>query len=70
MAEIFENPPQMGASYEPLGAAELVDHDGRSLRLRCGSTVVEVSALAPDLFRAGAFPDGGTPPCDSEARAR
>jgi alpha-glucosidase len=70
LAEIFENPPQMGASYEPLGAAELVDHDDRSVRLRCGSTVVEVSVLAEDIFRVGAFPEGGTPRYDSEAVAR
>ncbi|MDF2703313.1 MAG: Alpha-glucosidase, partial [Rubrobacteraceae bacterium] len=70
MAEIFENPPQMGESYEPLGTAEVVDHDGRILRLRCGSTVVEVSVLAPDLFRVGAFPDGGKPRYYSEAIAK
>jgi alpha-glucosidase len=70
LAEIFENPPQMGESYEPLGTAEVVDHDGRTLRLRCGSTVVEVSVLAPDLFRVGAFPDGGKPRYDSEAIAK
>ena len=70
MAEIFENPPQIDAGYEPLGAAELVDHDGRSVRLKAGSTIVEVSALAPDLFRVGAFPDGSTPRYDSEAIAK
>ena len=65
-----ENPPQIAAVYEPLGAAELVDHDGRSLRLKAGSTIVEVSALAPDLFRVGAFADGGPPRYDSEAVAK
>src|SRR5918995_1801186 len=60
----------MGESYEPLGTAEVVDHDSRTLRLRCGSTVVEVSVLAPDLFRVGAFPDGGKPRYDSEAIAK
>jgi alpha-glucosidase len=70
LAEIFENPPQIDSNYEPLGAAELVDHDGGSLRLKAGSTIVEVSALAPDLFRVGAFPDGSTPRYDSEAIAK
>jgi alpha-glucosidase len=70
LAEIFENPPQIDSNYEPLGAAELVDHDGGSLRLKAGSTIVEVSALAPDLFRVGAFPDGSTPGYDSEAIAK
>ena len=70
MAEIFENPPQIEPNYEPLGAAELVDHDGRSVRLKAGSAIVEVSALAEDIFRVGAFPDGSTPRYDSEAIAK
>src|SRR3712207_3475105 len=60
----------MGSNYEPLGAAELVDHDGRTTRLKAGSTIVEVSALAPDLFRVGAFPNGSPPRYDSEAIAK
>ncbi len=70
MSDNFEKPPETAGSYEPLGAAELVDHDGRTLRLKAGTTVVEVSALAPDLFRVGAFADGGTPRYGSEAIAR
>jgi alpha-glucosidase len=70
LAEIFENPPQIEPNYEPLGAAELVDHDGRSVRLKAGSAIVEVSALAEDIFRVGAFPDGSTPRYDSEAIAK
>jgi alpha-glucosidase len=70
LAEIFENPPRTGSNYEPLGAAELVDHDSRTLRLKAGSTIVEVSALTEDLFRVGAFPDGSTPRYDSEAVAK
>ena len=70
MAEIFEKPPETGGRYEPLGAAELLDHDDRSLRLRAGSTTVEVTALAPDLFRVGAFPEGRPPGYDSEAIAK
>ncbi len=54
-------------SYEPIGEAELTDHDGRSLRFQSGSTTVEITALAPDLFRVGAFPNGRTPKYSSEA---
>ena len=70
MAETFEKSPETEGRYEPLGAAELLDHDGRSLRLRAGSTTVEITALAPDLFRVGAFPEGRPPDYDSEAIAR
>src|SRR5215217_5498290 len=62
--------PETGGKYEPLGAGELLDHDDTSLRLRAGSTTVEVAALAPDLFRVGMFPAGGPPKYDSEAIAR
>src|SRR5829696_6430845 len=62
--------PETGGRYEPLGAGELLDHDDNSLRLRAGSTTVEVTALAPDLFRVGMFPAGGPPRYDSEAIAR
>ena len=70
MAEIFEKPPESEGRYEPLGAAELLDHDDRSLRLKAGSTLVEITALAPDLFRVGAFPDGRPPEYASEAVAK
>jgi alpha-glucosidase len=56
--EIFETPPATEGPYKPLGKAELADHDDRSLRLKSGSTTVEVTALAPDLFRVGMFPEG------------
>src|SRR5215216_4467489 len=70
LAETFERTPETGGRYEPLGAAELLDHDARSLRLRAGSTIVEVSVLAEDIFRVGAFPEGRPPRYDSEAIAR
>jgi alpha-glucosidase len=70
MAEIFEKPPETGGRYEPLGAAQLLDHDDRSVRLRAGSTIVEIAALAPDLFRVGAFPEGRPPAYTSEAIAK
>ena len=70
MGEIFAEPPETGGRYEPLGAAQLLDHDGRSVRLRAGSTIVEIAALAPDLFRVGAFPEGSPPEYASEAIAK
>jgi alpha-glucosidase len=70
MSETFEKQPETGGRYEPLGAGELLDHDDNSLRLKAGSTTVEVAALAPDLFRVGMFPAGGPPRYDSEAVAK
>src|SRR5215203_3241618 len=35
--------------------------------MEVGSTTVEVTALAPDLFRVGMFPEGRTPDYTSEA---
>src|SRR5919206_1291048 len=70
MTDTFERRPETGGGYEPLGAGELLDHDDTGLRLRAGSTTVEVAALAPDLFRVGMFPAGGPPRYDSEAIAR
>jgi alpha-glucosidase len=70
LTETFEKQPETGGRYEPLGAGELLDHDDTSLRLRAGSTTVEVAALAPDLYRVGMFPAGGPPRYDSEAIAR
>src|SRR3954454_10415515 len=70
LAEIFERPPDIRGDYEPLGRAELTDRDERSIRLRVGSATVEVTALAPDLFRVGMFPEGRTPRYASEAIAK
>ena len=70
MSETFEKQPETGGNYEPLGAAELVDHDDRGLRVRSGASTVEVAALAPDLFRVGMFPAGGPPRYDSEGVAK
>jgi alpha-glucosidase len=70
LAEIFENPPEVEGRYEPLGKAEVSDHDDRSIRLRAGSTTIEVAALAPDLFRVGMFPEGRAPDYASEAIAK
>src|ERR671914_41530 len=53
MTETFERRPKTGGEYRPLGQGELLDHDDRSLRVKTGATTVEVTALAPDLFRVG-----------------
>jgi alpha-glucosidase len=67
MTDTFETSPATGGDYQPLGAAELLDHDDRSVRLKASSTTIEVTALAPDVFRVGAFPQGRTPRYVSEA---
>ena len=70
MTDTYEAPPDARGSYEPLGAAELVDHDANGVRLRAGTATVEVTALAPDLFRVGMFPAGRPVSYDSEAIAK
>ncbi|MGI9049624.1 MAG: glycoside hydrolase family 31 protein [Rubrobacteraceae bacterium] len=70
MTETFENTPRTGGDYEPVGKAELADHGDRTIRLKSGSTMVEITALAPDLFRVGAFPNGRTPRYTTEAIAK
>jgi alpha-glucosidase len=70
MAETFEKRPKTGGEYRPLGRGELLDHNDRSLRVKAGATTVEVTALAPDLFRVGMFPEGRPPRYDSEAIAK
>ena len=64
---MFEALPETGTSYEPLGEAKLNDHDGNKVRFTVGSNIVEVTALAPDLFRVGMFPEGHPPNYDSPA---
>jgi hypothetical protein len=70
LAEIFESPPTQEGHYKPLGGAKLLDHDERSIRMGVGSTTVEVTALTPDLFRVGMFPEGRPPDYTSEAVAK
>jgi alpha-glucosidase len=67
---MIEKRPETGGEYQPLGAGELADHHDRGLRLRSDRATVEVTALAPDLFRVGMFPEGRTPRYDSEAIAK
>ncbi len=70
MAETFEKPPEVGGHYKPLGKAEISDHDGRSIRLKTSSATVEVTALAPNLFRVGMFPESQPPHYRTEAIAK
>src|SRR5260370_37630019 len=44
--------------YQALGTATTIAKDASKLCLRTGSATVEVTALAPDLFRVGFFPQG------------
>lgn len=73
MTDLQKNPTD-AAGYRPLGAAEISDHDGHSLRLKASDgserATVEVTALAPDLFRVGMFPAGRPVSYSSEAIAK
>ncbi len=70
MEELFGATPEDAGYYEPLGAAEVTDHDGSRIRFNAGTTVVEVTALTPQVFRVGMFPEGRPPDYDSPAIAR
>ena len=48
------SPPDYGA----LGAATVIATGPSKIGLRAGTATVEVTALAPDLFRVGLFPEG------------
>src|SRR5260370_16992113 len=43
--------------YQSLGTAITVAKDASKVCLEVGSAAVEVTALAPDLFRVGFFPE-------------
>jgi alpha-glucosidase len=70
VSEVYEEVPETGRDYEPLGVGELADHGDRTLRFRVGSTTVEVSALAAGVFRVGMFPNGRPVRYDSPAIAQ
>jgi alpha-glucosidase len=53
--------------YQPLEAASTVEQGKANVRVRAGSATVEVTALAPDLFRVGLFLHGRPVCYDSEA---
>ena len=56
--------------FPPLGAATVESHGESVVRLRAGDATVEVTALAPDLFRVGLFPNGKPPEYRSAAVAK
>jgi alpha-glucosidase len=51
----FVAPSLPELAFEPLGAAHLVGQSETSVRLRAGHAAIEITALAPDLFRVGVF---------------
>ena len=53
--------------YQALGTAATIAKDASKVCLRAGSATVEVTALAPDLFRVGLFPHGRSVCYSSEA---
>ena len=53
--------------YQALGTAATIAKDASKVCLRAGSATVEVTALAPDLFRVGLFPHGRSAGYSSEA---
>ena len=53
--------------YQALGTARLIEKDVSKVRLHAGPATVEVTALAPNLFRVGLFPHGRPVCYDSEA---
>lgn len=52
---LCSSPP---TGYQALGAAKVYAKEASKVCLRAGSATVEVTVLAPDLFRVGFFPDG------------
>nr|WP_236601804.1 DUF4968 domain-containing protein [Ktedonobacter sp. SOSP1-52] len=53
--------------YHVLGTASMLETTTSKVCLRAGSAIVEVTALAPDLFRVGFFPHGRPASYSSEA---
>src|SRR5579871_6394169 len=60
----FPAPPP---GYQALGTTKAVEKDASKVCLRAGSATVEVTALAPDLFRIGLFEHGRSPSYKSDA---
>ncbi|MBV9577390.1 MAG: alpha-glucosidase, partial [Chloroflexi bacterium] len=56
--------------YQALGPGQVVAYDEGVVRLRSGTSTVEVTALAPDVFRVGLFGEGRGVDYRSEAIAR
>src|SRR5260370_18933791 len=53
--------------YQTPGTETIIEKDASKICLRAGSATVEVTALAPDLFRVGLFPHGRSACYSSEA---
>src|SRR5260370_8767497 len=56
-AEINKRLKALPRGYQPLGTATVVAKEASKVCLEVGPATVEVTALAPDLFRFGFFPD-------------
>ncbi len=63
-AQIFPGPPP---GYQALGTTGAIEKDASKVSLCADSATVEVTALAPDLFRVGLFAHGRPASYDSEA---
>src|SRR5205823_696062 len=63
-------PPEDGLAYDALTSARIVDQTETAVRLQTAEARVEVTALAPDLFRIGMFADGRPISYRSEAVAK
>jgi alpha-glucosidase len=61
---LFSTPPP---GYNALGTARVVEKDTSKVCLRAGLATVEVTALAPDLFRVGLFSHGRPVSYNSDA---
>ncbi|HEY0753588.1 MAG TPA: glycoside hydrolase family 31 protein [Ktedonobacteraceae bacterium] len=57
-AHVHLSSPSAPIGYQALGLASFVAQDAAKVCLRADSATVEVTALAPDLFRVGLFPHG------------
>jgi alpha-glucosidase len=53
--------------YEALGSGQVVEKETARVRVSAGEATVEVTVLAPDLFRVGFFPSGHAMEYDSVA---
>src|SRR5260370_33856214 len=56
-AEINKRQKALPRGYQRLGTATVVAKEASKVCLEVGSATVEATALAPDLFRVGFFPD-------------
>lgn len=59
--------PELPPGYQAIGTTRSVEKHASKVCLRAGLATVEVTALAPDLFRVGYFPHGRSASYDSDA---